>query len=139
MESGGRSGLASAGGLASATPMPRQESGTGAEARARGPRAVGARRFLLCLYLVGFLVSAGAGGEGRLRPGPGTRLGVAFFLKPGWSFKAQPGLGTCDLPGGAFFLSSLILPPNLFHSAPGHVALLPLEGQVLSSSAPPAI
>ncbi|XP_045627815.1 major facilitator superfamily domain-containing protein 9 isoform X1 [Ursus americanus] len=55
MESGGRSGLASAGGLASATPMPRQESGTGAEARARGPRAVGARRFLLCLYLVGFL------------------------------------------------------------------------------------
>ncbi|CAK7297392.1 Major facilitator superfamily domain-containing protein 9 [Vulpes lagopus] len=35
--------------------MPRQESGAGAEARAGGPGAVGARRFLLCLYLVGFL------------------------------------------------------------------------------------
>ncbi|XP_038406835.1 major facilitator superfamily domain-containing protein 9 isoform X6 [Canis lupus familiaris] len=35
--------------------MPRQESGAGAEARADGPGAVGARRFLLCLYLVGFL------------------------------------------------------------------------------------
>ncbi|XP_034514829.1 major facilitator superfamily domain-containing protein 9 isoform X2 [Ailuropoda melanoleuca] len=35
--------------------MPRQESGTRAEARARGPGAIGARRFLLCLYLVGFL------------------------------------------------------------------------------------
>ncbi|XP_034857751.1 major facilitator superfamily domain-containing protein 9 isoform X2 [Mirounga leonina] len=55
MESGGRRGLASAGGPVSATPMLRQDSGTGAEARARGPGAVGARRFLLCLYLVGFL------------------------------------------------------------------------------------
>ncbi|XP_032275701.1 major facilitator superfamily domain-containing protein 9 isoform X2 [Phoca vitulina] len=35
--------------------MLRQDSGTGAEVRARGPGAVGARRFLLCLYLVGFL------------------------------------------------------------------------------------
>lgn len=86
MESGGRRGLASAGGPVWATPMLRQDSGTGAEVRARGPGAVGARRFLLCLYLVGFLVSAGAGGEGRLRLGPGTRLGVAFFLlKTGWS------------------------------------------------------
>ncbi|XP_032696329.1 major facilitator superfamily domain-containing protein 9 isoform X2 [Lontra canadensis] len=55
MESGVRRGLATAGGLASATPMPRHELGAGAEARARGPGAVGARRFLLCLYLVGFL------------------------------------------------------------------------------------
>ncbi|XP_004417229.1 PREDICTED: major facilitator superfamily domain-containing protein 9 [Odobenus rosmarus divergens] len=55
MESGGRRGLASAGGPVSATPMLRQDSGTGAEARARGPGAVRARRFLLCLYLVGFL------------------------------------------------------------------------------------
>ncbi|XP_035945419.2 major facilitator superfamily domain-containing protein 9 isoform X2 [Halichoerus grypus] len=55
MESGGRRGLASAGGPVWATPMLRQDSGTGAEVRARGPGAVGARRFLLCLYLVGFL------------------------------------------------------------------------------------
>ncbi|XP_027477966.2 major facilitator superfamily domain-containing protein 9 isoform X2 [Zalophus californianus] len=55
MESGGRRGLASAGGPVSATPMLRQDSGTGAEARVRGPGAVRARRFLLCLYLVGFL------------------------------------------------------------------------------------
>ncbi|XP_047600680.1 major facilitator superfamily domain-containing protein 9 isoform X2 [Lutra lutra] len=55
MESGVRRGLATAGGLASATPMPRHELGAGAEARVRGPGAVGARRFLLCLYLVGFL------------------------------------------------------------------------------------
>ncbi|XP_045836353.1 major facilitator superfamily domain-containing protein 9 isoform X2 [Meles meles] len=55
MESGVRRGLATAGGVASANPMPRQELGAGAEARARGPGAVGARRFLLCLYLVGFL------------------------------------------------------------------------------------
>ncbi|XP_022372041.1 major facilitator superfamily domain-containing protein 9 isoform X1 [Enhydra lutris kenyoni] len=55
MESGVRRGLATARGLASATPMPRHELGAGAEARAHGPGAVGARRFLLCLYLVGFL------------------------------------------------------------------------------------
>ncbi|XP_044119698.1 major facilitator superfamily domain-containing protein 9 isoform X2 [Neovison vison] len=55
MESGVRRGPATARGPASATPMPRHELGAGAEARARGPGAVGARRFLLCLYLVGFL------------------------------------------------------------------------------------
>ncbi|XP_004764438.1 major facilitator superfamily domain-containing protein 9 isoform X1 [Mustela putorius furo] len=57
MESGVRRGPATAGGPASATPTPRHElgAGAGAEARARGPSAVGARRFLLCLYLVGFL------------------------------------------------------------------------------------
>lgn len=139
MESGVRRGPATAGGPASATPTPRHElgAGAGAEARARGPSAVGARRFLLCLYLVGFLVSAGAGSEGRLRPGPGTRLGVAFFLKPEW-LKSQRGLGACDLclvvPP---YLSSLFLPPNLFHSAPGHIA--PLRSPVRGSSAPPAI
>uniref|UniRef100_G3T726 Major facilitator superfamily domain containing 9 n=2 Tax=Loxodonta africana TaxID=9785 RepID=G3T726_LOXAF len=41
--------------MASATPGPRQERGTEAEARAAGPGAFGTRRFLLCLYLVGFL------------------------------------------------------------------------------------
>ncbi|XP_023107318.1 major facilitator superfamily domain-containing protein 9 isoform X1 [Felis catus] len=55
MEPGGRRGLASAGGLASATGKPRQEPGAGAEARAPGAGALRARRFLLCLYLVGFL------------------------------------------------------------------------------------
>ncbi|XP_058990380.1 major facilitator superfamily domain-containing protein 9 isoform X4 [Mustela lutreola] len=57
MESGVRRGRTTAGGPASATPTPRHElgAGAGAEARARGPGAVGARRFLLCLYLVGFL------------------------------------------------------------------------------------
>ncbi|XP_037662619.1 major facilitator superfamily domain-containing protein 9 isoform X2 [Choloepus didactylus] len=38
-----------------ATPEPRQERRTGAEAGGPGPGAVRARRFLLCLYLVGFL------------------------------------------------------------------------------------
>lgn len=80
MEPGGRRGLASAGGLASATGKPRQEPGAGAEARAPGAGALRARRFLLCLYLVGFLVSSGAEVEG-LRPGPGTQLGVVFSLK----------------------------------------------------------
>lgn len=80
MEPGGRRGLASARGPASATRKPRQEPGAGAEARAPGVSAVRARRFLLCLYLVGFLVSSGAEVEG-LRPGPGTQLGVVFFLK----------------------------------------------------------
>ncbi|KAF0871496.1 MFSD9 protein, partial [Crocuta crocuta] len=38
-----------------ATQKPRQEPGAGAEAQAPGTSAVGARRFLLCLYVVGFL------------------------------------------------------------------------------------
>ncbi|XP_067560151.1 major facilitator superfamily domain-containing protein 9 isoform X1 [Pseudorca crassidens] len=42
-------------GLASATPWPREKPRTGTQAGAPGPGTVGARRFLLCLYLVGFL------------------------------------------------------------------------------------
>ncbi|XP_061024488.1 major facilitator superfamily domain-containing protein 9 [Eubalaena glacialis] len=55
MECGGRGGMAPDRDLASATPRPRQEPRTGTQAGAPGPGAVGARRFLLCLYLVGFL------------------------------------------------------------------------------------
>ncbi|XP_049712871.1 major facilitator superfamily domain-containing protein 9 isoform X2 [Elephas maximus indicus] len=55
MELGGRPGWGAFRELASATPGPRQERGTEAEARAAGPGAFGTRRFLLCLYLVGFL------------------------------------------------------------------------------------
>ncbi|XP_060024686.1 major facilitator superfamily domain-containing protein 9 isoform X1 [Lagenorhynchus albirostris] len=42
-------------GLASATPWPREKPRTGTQAGAPRPGTVGARRFLLCLYLVGFL------------------------------------------------------------------------------------
>eukprot|EP00069_Balaena_mysticetus_P015946 bmy_09498T0 len=59
MECGGRGGMAPDRDLASATPRPRQEPRTGTQAGAPGPGAVGARRFLLCLYLVGFLVRFG--------------------------------------------------------------------------------
>ncbi|XP_010990193.3 major facilitator superfamily domain-containing protein 9 isoform X1 [Camelus dromedarius] len=55
MERGGPGGPAPDRGLAPATPAPQQEPGTGAEAGAPGPGAVGSRRLLLCLYLVGFL------------------------------------------------------------------------------------
>ncbi|XP_068420634.1 major facilitator superfamily domain-containing protein 9 isoform X2 [Eschrichtius robustus] len=55
MGRGGRGGMAPDRGLASATPRPRQEPRTGTQAGAPGPGAVGARRFLLCLYLLGFL------------------------------------------------------------------------------------
>lgn len=61
-------------GLVSATQRPRREPGTGTQEGAPGPGAVRARRFLLCLYLVGFLVSnCGASG---LRPRPGTDQGA---------------------------------------------------------------
>jgi hypothetical protein len=56
MELEGRQGRTLIPGLASETSEPRQKPKTGAEAR-----AVRARRFLLCLYLVGFLVSKTAG------------------------------------------------------------------------------
>lgn len=60
----GWGGMAPDRGLASATPWPREKPRTGTQAGAPGPGTVGARRFLLCLYLVGFLVSAcGAGRE----------------------------------------------------------------------------
>ncbi|XP_006166686.1 major facilitator superfamily domain-containing protein 9 [Tupaia chinensis] len=55
MEFKGRRGLRRAPGKALATPEPGQEPGTRAVAGAAGPSAAGARRFLLCLYLVGFL------------------------------------------------------------------------------------
>ncbi|KAM9212276.1 major facilitator superfamily domain-containing protein 9 isoform 2-T2 [Dugong dugon] len=55
MELEGRLGRGAARELASATPGPRQERGTGDEARSAGLGAVRTRRFLLCLYLVGFL------------------------------------------------------------------------------------
>lgn len=61
MELGGQRGRGSAVGLDSATPKPRQEPRTGAEAGTPGLGALGDRRFLFCLYLVGFLVSAEAG------------------------------------------------------------------------------
>ncbi|TEA11140.1 hypothetical protein DBR06_SOUSAS7210055, partial [Sousa chinensis] len=51
----GCGGLAPDRGLASATPWPREKPRTGTQAGAPGPGTVGARRFLLCLYLVGFL------------------------------------------------------------------------------------
>lgn len=128
-----RRGPATARGPASATPMPRHELGAGAEARARGPGAVGARRFLLCLYLVGFLVSAGAGSEGRLRPGPGIRLGAAFFLKPEWS--SQRGLGTCDLPGGASLpFKPLFAPKPLSLCARSHCTLAEPSPRLLCPS-----
>lgn len=63
METGGRRGQGSAPGLASATPEPRQEQRTEAEAGAPGPGALRDRSFLLCLYLMGFLVSAGTGSQ----------------------------------------------------------------------------
>ncbi|XP_070235967.1 major facilitator superfamily domain-containing protein 9 [Bos mutus] len=49
------SGMAPDRGLVSATRRPRQEPGTGTQEGAPGSGAVRARRFLLCLYLVGFL------------------------------------------------------------------------------------
>ncbi|XP_055256308.1 major facilitator superfamily domain-containing protein 9 isoform X1 [Moschus berezovskii] len=56
MESGAQScGMAPDRGLASAPQGPRQEPGTGTQEGAPGTGAVRARRFLLCLYLVGFL------------------------------------------------------------------------------------
>lgn len=63
METGGHRGQGSAPGLASATPDPRQEQRTRAEAGAPGPGALRDRSFLLYLYLMGFLVSAGAGSQ----------------------------------------------------------------------------
>uniref|UniRef100_A0A8C9AIP5 Major facilitator superfamily domain containing 9 n=1 Tax=Prolemur simus TaxID=1328070 RepID=A0A8C9AIP5_PROSS len=55
MELEGRRGLGSAPGLALTTPEWEQKRRPEAEAGAAGPGAVRARRFLLCLYLVGFL------------------------------------------------------------------------------------
>ncbi|XP_012497461.1 PREDICTED: major facilitator superfamily domain-containing protein 9 isoform X2 [Propithecus coquereli] len=55
MEPEGRRGLGSAPGLALTTPESEQKRRTEAKAGAAGPSAVRARRFLLCLYLVGFL------------------------------------------------------------------------------------
>ncbi|KAM9584856.1 major facilitator superfamily domain-containing protein 9 isoform 2-T2 [Trichechus inunguis] len=55
MELEGRPGRGAARELGLATPGPRQERGTGDEARSAGLGAVRTRRFLLCLYLVGFL------------------------------------------------------------------------------------
>uniref|UniRef100_A0A8D2DTX4 Uncharacterized protein n=1 Tax=Sciurus vulgaris TaxID=55149 RepID=A0A8D2DTX4_SCIVU len=55
MELGGRRGLGLAPGLASATREPPPEPRTVPETTPPGPRAIRARRFLLCLYLVGFL------------------------------------------------------------------------------------
>lgn len=63
METGGHRGQGSAPGLASAIPDPRQEQRTRAEAGAPGPGALRDRSFLLYLYLMGFLVSAGAGSQ----------------------------------------------------------------------------
>lgn len=63
METGGRRGQGSAPGLASATPEPQQEQRTGAEAGVPDPGALRDRSFLLFLYLMGFLVSAGAGSQ----------------------------------------------------------------------------
>lgn len=57
MESQAGRGVGWARGTASGTPVPRQGQGPGAAS----PRAVGTPRFLLCLYLVGFLVSANVG------------------------------------------------------------------------------
>ncbi|XP_032980975.1 major facilitator superfamily domain-containing protein 9 isoform X2 [Rhinolophus ferrumequinum] len=55
MELGDRPGPGSVPGLTSATPKPGQEPSRGAEAGTPAPGALGDRRFLLCLYLVGFL------------------------------------------------------------------------------------
>ncbi|XP_027807607.2 major facilitator superfamily domain-containing protein 9 [Marmota flaviventris] len=55
MELGGRRGLGSASGLALATREPPPEPRTGTKVGPPGPGDVRARRFLLCLYLVGFL------------------------------------------------------------------------------------
>ncbi|XP_007957681.1 major facilitator superfamily domain-containing protein 9 [Orycteropus afer afer] len=55
MELGGCPGLGVARGVLSATPETRQERRTGVEEGASGPGAVRTRRFVLCLYLVGFL------------------------------------------------------------------------------------
>ncbi|KAK2494002.1 hypothetical protein MC885_005388 [Smutsia gigantea] len=55
MEPGHRGGLGSAPGLASAAPKPRQERPAAADVRTPDRGTAGARRFRLCLYLVGFL------------------------------------------------------------------------------------
>ncbi|KAI2524574.1 major facilitator superfamily domain containing 9 [Homo sapiens] len=55
MELGGHWDMNSAPRLVSETAERKQEQKTGTEAEAADSGAVGARRFLLCLYLVGFL------------------------------------------------------------------------------------
>ncbi|XP_019609456.2 major facilitator superfamily domain-containing protein 9 isoform X2 [Rhinolophus sinicus] len=55
MELGHRPGSGSVPGLTAATPKPGQEPSEGAEAGTPAPGAPRHRRFLLCLYLVGFL------------------------------------------------------------------------------------
>lgn len=102
-------GMAPDRGLVSATQRPRQEPGTGTQEGAPGPGAVRARRFLLCLYLVGFLVSnCGASG---LRPRPGTRP-RCFSLHILGGRQALRGLETCDPPGDASLPLRFLLAPH---------------------------
>lgn len=130
MELGGHWDMSSARSLVSEIAEPQQERKTGTEAGATDSGAVRTRRFLLCLYLVGFLVSAsvGLGPSADCVRASGPRR---FLELPG----SPQRVGTRSSPGECLTTyQAPLLPHHPLQSASGHTALLPLSRSLAPGS-----